>query len=103
MRTTLVEKDLVEKETRLNVRVKGALADHVERLVGPHGVYDNQSEYLRDLIRQDMYRKDHDDLRRELQASYDQLSKGNFREVSPESLFDEAMQELEDEGYDIKD
>jgi Arc/MetJ-type ribon-helix-helix transcriptional regulator len=44
--------DLVtNKETRLNVRVKGPLADHVNRLVGPHGIYDNQSEYLRDLIR----------------------------------------------------
>ncbi|NCC62676.1 MAG: CopG family transcriptional regulator [Verrucomicrobiae bacterium] len=92
-----------EHETRLNVRVKGPLAEHVERLVGPSGLYENQSEYLRDLIRQDMYRRDDDDLRREIQASYAQLSAGNYREVSSKALFDEAMQELQEEGFAIKD
>lgn len=92
-----------EKEIRLNVRVKGLLADHIERLIGSHGVYENQSEYLRDLIRQDMYQHDDDSLRREIQASYSQLSKGNFREIAPEALFDEAMKELENEGHIIKD
>ena len=41
-------------ETRLNVRVKGSMAEYVERLTGPDGLYENQSEYLRDLIRHDM-------------------------------------------------
>ena len=94
---------LPEKETRLNVRVKGALADHVEDIVGLQGVYENQSEYLRDLIRQDMYQKDSDALRRELQSSYSQLSKGEYREISPQNLYDEAMAELESEGYEVKD
>ena len=79
-----MQETVTEKEARLNVRVKGPLAEHVDRLVGPHGIYENQSEYLRDLIRQDMYQKDDDDLRREIQASYSQLSKGDFREISPE-------------------
>ena len=92
-----------EKEARLNVRVKGALADHVENLVGPQGLYENQSEYLRDLIRKDMYQKDGDSLRREIQASYAQLSKGDFREISPQALYDQAMAELESEGYEIQD
>ena len=92
-----------EKEARLNVRVKGPLAEHVDRLVGPHGIYENQSEYLRDLIRQDMYQKDDDDLRREIQASYSQLSKGDYREISAKALYEEAMQELRDEGYDTRD
>lgn len=92
-----------EKEARLNVRVKGALAEHVENLVGPQGLYENQSEYLRDLIRQDMYQKDEDLLRREIQLSYSQLSKGDYREIQPKTLFDEAMQELEAEGYNIQD
>ena len=30
------------------------MAEHVERLTGPEGLYENQSEYLRDLIRHDM-------------------------------------------------
>lgn len=93
----------IEKETRLNVRVKGALAEHVDKVTGPYGVYDNQSEYLRDLIRRDMYRRDEDDLRREIQASYAQLSEGNFQEMSAQALFDEAMQELAQGGYDVKD
>ena len=92
---------LSEKETRLNVRVKGVLADHVEGLVGPQGLYENQSEYLRDLIRQDMYQKDSDALRREIQSSYAQLSKGEYREISPQMLYDEAMAELQAEGYEI--
>lgn len=94
---------VAEKETRLNVRVKGALADHVEHLVGPQGLYENQSEYLRDLIRQDMYQKDSDALRREIQSSYTQLSKGEYREISAQALYDEAMAELVTEGYDIQD
>ena len=94
---------MTDKETRLNVRVKGPLADHVNRLVGPHGIYDNQSEYLRDLIRQDMYQRDDDDLRKEIQASYSQLSKGDFRAISSQALFDKAMTELENEGYEIKE
>ncbi|MCB1721423.1 MAG: CopG family transcriptional regulator [Alphaproteobacteria bacterium] len=98
-----MQETVTEKEARLNVRVKGPLAEHVDRLVGPHGIYENQSEYLRDLIRQDMYQKDDDDLRREIQASYSQLSKGDFREISPEFLFDEAMKELQDEGYIVQD
>jgi len=95
--------EIPDQETRLNVRVKGPLADHVNRLVGPQGLYENQSEYLRDLIRRDMYRRDEDDLTRELQASYAQLAKGEFREISPESLFDEAMKDLQEEGADIRD
>jgi Arc/MetJ-type ribon-helix-helix transcriptional regulator len=43
-----------ETEARLNVRVKGPMAAYVERLTGPDGLYENQSEYLRDLIRHDM-------------------------------------------------
>lgn len=91
------------KETRLNVRVKGVLADHVEKLVGPQGLYENQSEYLRDLIRQDMYQKDHDALRKEIQSSYAQLSKGEYREISPQILYNEALAELEAEVQKVQD
>jgi antitoxin ParD1/3/4 len=87
------------KESRLNVRVKGLLADHVNSLVGAEGLYDNQSEYLRDLIRKDMYQRDNDSLRQEIQLSYSQLSKGDYREVSVKSLYDEAVKELQEEGY----
>jgi hypothetical protein len=50
-----------------------------------------------------MYQRDDDDLRKEIQVSYSQLSKGDFRQISPQALFDQAMTELKNEGYDIKE
>ena len=44
------------KATNLNVRVTGALSDFVAANVGEAGDYDNVSEYIRDLIRQDKAR-----------------------------------------------
>lgn len=40
----------------LNVRVSGALGDHVATNVGEDGAYENVSEYVRDLIRRDKER-----------------------------------------------
>jgi len=40
----------------LNVRVSGALGDFVAGNVGADGVYENISEYVRDLIRRDKER-----------------------------------------------
>ena len=39
---------------RLNTRLPQALAEHVERVAGPQGMYETPSEYVRALIRQDM-------------------------------------------------
>ncbi len=44
------------KTMTLNVRVSGALTDFVAANVGEDGVYDNVSEYVRDLIRKDKNR-----------------------------------------------
>ena len=46
------------KSVTLNVRVTGALGDHVEMNVGEDGAYENISEYVRDLIRRDKERAD---------------------------------------------
>lgn len=40
----------------MTVRLKGSLSDFVADNVGEHGVYDNVSEYVRDLIRRDKER-----------------------------------------------
>lgn len=40
----------------LNVRISGALGDHVAANVGDDGAYENVSEYVRDLIRRDRER-----------------------------------------------
>lgn len=46
------------KTTTLNVRITGALGEHVAANVGEDGVYESVSEYVRDLIRRDKARAD---------------------------------------------
>jgi antitoxin ParD1/3/4 len=46
------------RTTTLNVRLSGALSDHVAANVGEDGAYENVSEYVRDLIRRDKLRAD---------------------------------------------
>ena len=57
----------------LNVRVAGALGEHVASRVGSHGDYENVSEYVRSLIRRDKDRADADAfvrLKAELQLAF---------------------------------
>ncbi len=46
----------MSETTNLNVRVNGVLSNHIASKVGAHGEYENQSEYVRDLIRRDKER-----------------------------------------------
>ena len=48
----------MNKSTTLNVRLRGALSDFVAANIGERGIYDNASEYVRDLIRRDKERAD---------------------------------------------
>jgi antitoxin ParD1/3/4 len=41
---------------RINARLSPPLAAFVEQMVGPNGLYETPSEYIRDLIRRDMER-----------------------------------------------
>ena len=41
------------RTTTMTVRVSGPLSEFVAAKVGPHGSYENVSEYIRDLIRRD--------------------------------------------------
>lgn len=50
--------------TTLTVRLSGALRDHVLQATGEHGVYENVSEYVRDLIRKDKDRAEQQRLER---------------------------------------
>jgi Arc/MetJ-type ribon-helix-helix transcriptional regulator len=52
------------KTMTLNVRVGGALGAFVATNVGDDGAYENVSEYVRDLIRRDMARADHESFER---------------------------------------
>jgi len=38
----------------INVRIKGELQAHLQQQVGEHGLYENASEYIRSLIRNDI-------------------------------------------------
>lgn len=42
--------------TTMTVRLSGSLSEFVAANVGEHGVYENVSEYMRDLIRRDKER-----------------------------------------------
>ena len=48
------------RQTTLTVRLSGALNDFVQANVSEDGVYENVSEYIRDLIRRDKERAEHD-------------------------------------------
>lgn len=42
----------------VTLRVSGSLRRHLEECTGTDGIYETPSEYLRDLIRQDMERRE---------------------------------------------
>lgn len=48
------------KTTTLTVRLGGSLSEFVATNVGEDGSYENISEYIRDLIRRDKERTDHE-------------------------------------------
>lgn len=60
----------MDRPMTLNVRIGGALGDFVASNVGPQGIYDNVSEYVRDLIRRDKARTEAEQFER-LKAELD--------------------------------
>lgn len=78
----------MRKPTHANVRLTGPLSDFVAGKVGADGVYDNVSEYVRDLIRRD---KDADEreaflrLKAELDLAFAQPD-DSYREVDVEAV-----------------
>lgn len=41
----------------VNVRITGSLRNHLNQQIGASGLYENASEYIRDLIRRDLQSK----------------------------------------------
>ena len=73
--------------TRINARISGPLAAFVEKMVGPEGLYETPSEYIRDLIRRDMAQREERNEAESILAGYQDLaagrtfvSTGNFHE-----------------------
>lgn len=76
------------KPTNLNVRLTGPLSDFVAANVGADGVYDNASEYVRDLIRKDKERAERaafERLKAELDLAFAQPD-DSYREVDVEAV-----------------
>lgn len=82
-----------EHEARINVRVKGAMALHLQIITSPQGLYENQSEYIRDLIRHDMANSAAYDLKESLRKGYAQLSSGEY----DDQPFDDIIADIKTE------
>lgn len=67
---------------RINARLSRPLAEFVGRMVGESGLYETPSEYVRDLIRRDMER-------RESQFVQDAILTG-YRDLAANRLFESS-------------
>ena len=73
----------------LNVRITGSLCDFVAENISDTGNYDNVSEYIRDLIRQDKQRKEQhqfERLKAELQLAFS-APEEDYIPLSTEDIF----------------
>ncbi|CAM5790431.1 hypothetical protein CCAE64S_02585 [Castellaniella caeni] len=61
---------------RINARLSPPLAEFVHRMVGEAGLYETPSEYVRDLIRRDMERRDGQFMQDAILAGYRDLATG---------------------------
>jgi antitoxin ParD1/3/4 len=61
---------------RINARLSQPLAEFVDRMVGEAGLYETPSEYVRDLIRRDMERRDGQLLQDAILAGYRDVTAG---------------------------
>lgn len=67
---------------RINARLSGALSEFVAVMVGESGLYETPSEYIRDLIRRDMER-------REGQFAQDAILAG-YRDLAADRIFESS-------------
>lgn len=86
------------KESRVHVRLKGVIAEYFESVIGPQGLYENQSEYIRALIRRDMAQLPSYDVASGLLEGYEQLATGHYRKRPMSEIIKRAEQELRDEA-----
>ncbi len=65
---------------RLQVFMPEALMQHIEKQIGPNGMYANAGEFLRDLVRKDAYSEP--SLHRHLDAVWEALIPGAMAQES---------------------
>jgi antitoxin ParD1/3/4 len=76
---------------RINARLSQPLADFVDRMVGEAGLYETPSEYVRDLIRRDMERRDGQIVKDAILTGYRDLAEGRVLVSSGDYKADMAM------------
>ena len=76
---------------RINARLSQPLAEFVDRMVGETGLYETPSEYVRDLIRRDMERRDGQFVQESILAGYRDLAAGRVFASSGDFKTDMAM------------
>jgi len=76
---------------RINARLSQPLAEFVERMVGEAGLYETPSEYVRDLIRRDMERRDGQFVQAAVLAGYRDVAEGRVFASSGDFKTDMAM------------
>ncbi len=85
---------------RINARLSGALADFVERMVGEAGLYETPSEYIRDLIRRDMERREGQFVQDAILAGYQDMAAGRSFGSSGDFKADmQMLDQKEAEGW----
>jgi antitoxin ParD1/3/4 len=83
---------------RINARLSQPLAEFVERMVGKAGLYETPSEYVRDLIRRDMERRDGQLLQDVILAGYQDVAAGRMLISGGDFAADMAMLELKEKN-----
>ncbi len=76
---------------RINARLSQPLAEFVGRMVGEDGLYETPSEYVRDLIRRDMERRDIPFMQDAILSGYRDLAAGRVFESSGDFKTDMAL------------
>ncbi|MBP9063479.1 MAG: CopG family transcriptional regulator [Aquabacterium sp.] len=76
---------------RINARLSQPLAEFVDRMVGETGLYETPSEYVRDLIRRDMERRDSQFVQEAILAGYRDLAAGSVFASSGDFKADMAV------------
>lgn len=85
---------------RINARLSQPLAEFVDRMVGEAGLYETPSEYVRDLIRRDMERRDGQFVQDAILTGYRDLTAGRVFASSGDFKADMAMLERKEvEGW----
>jgi len=85
---------------RINARLSQPLAEFVDRMVGETGLYETPSEYVRDLIRRDMERREGQLVQESILTGYRDLAAGRIFASSGDFKTDMAtLDRKESDGW----